>query len=225
MNIFAIDTSTDRLSLAISINDQIVKQKNCQTNNRLSSILIREIDKLFKSINKDISELDCIVVGLGPGSFTGLRVGLSAVKALSLVSKVPVTGIPSHDAIALANKNIGNIAVITDARRDLIYSCIYEKQKTLKTISTYQLCTLKEFLKQIKKTTNVTGDAVAIYREQLMSHQKILLDAETKSIRPQAKYLIEAAREKIQKLRYDDINKLVPLYLYEENCQVVNAKK
>jgi len=83
MNLLAIDTSTKNLSLAVSKNETVLKYRNGKLQRPLSSSIMPSIQRILAESQTILKELSGFVVGLGPGSFTGLRVGLSTIKGLS----------------------------------------------------------------------------------------------------------------------------------------------
>jgi len=228
MNILSLETSTRQFSLAISREEKILIQKNMILNGVLSSSIIPSIEKLLKSAKLSFEKIDGFVIGLGPGSFTSLRVGLSTVKALSFATRKPVVGIASLDALALGVLSPAQtrICALADARRNLVYSCLYENKKgRLKRISDYSLSSVKDLVKKINRETLFVGDGIKLFREEI---SKLISERETLKIDfapekfwyPQAKYLAALAAKRFQQKKYDDPDRLVPLYLYPDNCQV-----
>ncbi len=86
--------------------------------------LIPTIEELLAEAGKTYADLDAIVVGSGPGPFTGLRVGMATAQALGVALDIPVHGVCTHDAIA--NGRMGRWLVATDARRKEVYWAAYE---------------------------------------------------------------------------------------------------
>src|SRR3989304_5415259 len=101
MKILSIDTSTKTFSLAVSDGEEILRSRNIKITRVLSSSIIPSIHQILKKAGIALSQLDGFAVGLGPGSFTSLRVGLSTIKAFALATGKPVVGIPSLDVLAL----------------------------------------------------------------------------------------------------------------------------
>lgn len=228
MKVLALETSSKRFSLATGDGQQIVKSRTMVLNKILSDSIVPAIKRILTDSKLTLAKLDAVVIGLGPGSFTSLRVGLATVKGLAFVANKPVIGIVSLDAIAL---NVGQtdqqICVLCDARRNMVYACLYENMKgQLKRKSEYLLTPLTALLARIQTTTIFVGDAVALYQADIekyffASDQKIVVGfaVSTKSY-PNAKNLIELAQQPLKKKKFADINTLVPLYLYPEDCQV-----
>ncbi len=228
MKILSLETSSKRFSLATGDGEKVIKSRTMVLDKILSDSIIPAIDRILKDSKWKLSDIDALVVGLGPGSFTSLRVGVATVKGLAFAADKQVVGIPSLDAIAF---NIGKtrkqICVLSDARRDMVYACLYENSNgKLKTKSEYLLTPLSGLLDRITAETIFVGDALLVYKgdiEKYFSAKEkkfeISFAAENKTY-PHAKNLIALAQENLKKKKFAKIEKLVPLYLYPEDCQV-----
>ena len=199
----------------------------------LDESIIPAVEQIFKDSKLTLGDVDGFAIGLGPGSFTSLRVGLSTVKALAMATGKPIVGIPSLDALALnvVDESCDEIATIVDARRNLLYACIFKKQRGgLKRTSDYLLTNVADFLNHVGGTTLFVGDGVALYREHIEQAYKEAarkrktpcraVFADKNDWLPQAKKLSVLAHRRFIKKEYDDIDKLVPIYLYPADCQV-----
>ncbi len=123
-----IDTSTPFLSLALcSANDVLATfQENLGRDH--AKRLISELEQLFQKANLQKSDLAGIGVGIGPGSYTGLRVGIAAAKGLSRALGISLSGVDSLAASAYACLRDGETGYITlDARRGSVYAGLYQK--------------------------------------------------------------------------------------------------
>lgn len=116
----AIDTAAPRLQLALALDDGQVDVLVEDIAKGHAEILFDRIETLLARNHVTYADLDRIAVTTGPGSFTGLRIGLSAARGLGLARKIPVLGIPSLLAVSLAAAH-GPVAVLVDARRDEAY--------------------------------------------------------------------------------------------------------
>ncbi len=116
----AIDTAAPRLQLALALADGSVDELVEDIAKGHAEILFDRIETLLVRNGLAYADLARIAVTTGPGSFTGLRIGLSAARGLGLARKLPVLGIPSLLAVSLALEN-GPVAVLVDARRGEAY--------------------------------------------------------------------------------------------------------
>lgn len=225
MNILAIDTSTKYFCLVIAKDKDILVQYHEPLGRELSRLIIPTIKKCLKKSRLALKDIDCFAVGLGPGSFTGLRIGLATIKGFALALKKPVIGLSSLDTMAYSvNGEDKDICPVVDAKRALVYSAIYRKQGViLRRKSRYLLVGINELLDKIKKETVFLGDAVALYRAEIANRfkQKPCFKEEDYWY-PCPEFLLALALEKIKKKEFKDAGKIVPLYLYPKDCQVVN---
>jgi tRNA threonylcarbamoyladenosine biosynthesis protein TsaB len=223
MNILALDTSTQRLSLAVAQGQRVVRYRNRRLVRPLSSSIMPGINKILKDAGVPLKGIDGFAVGLGPGSFTSLRVGLSTVKGLAFVTGKPVVGISSLDIVALnAPAGAPQVCVLMDARRDMVYACLYVKKgEVLRRVSDYLLTDIKDVLRKVKGPTVFIGDGAALYREAIEGARPVKpIFAGPREGFPDARCLVDLALKKFQDGPTDDVDRLVPMYLYPDHCQV-----
>ena len=223
MNILAIDTSTRNLSIAIGKNEKIIKYRNQKLHRPLSSSIMPGISAMLKASGMALSKLDGLAVGLGPGSFTSLRVGLSTIKGLSFALGTPVVGISSLDILAMnVKEEHAKICVLCDAKRNLVYSCVYQRTKTgLSRLGEYVLADAEDVLKNLKGDITFLGDGVVLYKDKILNKKELrpVLIGQKHS-QPQARFLIPLSLQRFQDGHNEKIDNLTPLYLYPEHCQV-----
>lgn len=227
LNILSIDTSTKNFSLAVSSGTKILHSRNVKLRHVLSQSIMPAIERILQKSKIPLSAVDGFAVGLGPGSFTSLRVGLATVKGLAFATRRPIVGIPSLDVLARGASEDGVICALCDAKRNLVYSCLYEKRgAVLKRKSRYLLTDIKDVLKRIKGDVTFVGDGVPLFREAIEKAvgTKARFAGE-KQMYPQAKHLAIPAMERFKAKKYDNVETLVPFYLYPEDCQVQKSRK
>ena len=235
MNILSIDTSTKNFSLAVSTNGRVVRYRNILLDKVLESSIIPAIEKILKDSKLKFRELDGYAVGLGPGSFTSLRVGLSTIKAFAFATGKPVVGISSLDVIAanVIEERADEICVIMDARRQQVYACLFANEGgTPKRKTDYLLTNIDDLLDRVHGKTLFVGDGVPLWREMIKEkYLKVAkkgchaLFSPEKDAVPQARNLSRLAYGRFNKKEYDDVEVLVPIYLYSQDCQVEPSKK
>ncbi len=129
--ILCIETTTTNCSVALSVDGIVVslKEENDKNYSHAEKLHLFIEDVLVKSkITKD--NLDAIAVSKGPGSYTGLRIGVSAAKGLCFALEIPLISIPTLEALAYQVKNTdGTIVPMLDARRLEVYSAVFSKDK------------------------------------------------------------------------------------------------
>lgn len=230
MNILALETSSAVFSLAVLSQGKIVAEKKGKSQGILSESIIPAIGQTLKRARLSLKDLDGFAVGLGPGSFTSLRVGLSTVKALSFALAKPVAGIPSFDALvegAVDRKDFSHICALADARRNLFYVCLYEKSAAkIERKTDYLLISLKDLFKKIKIKTLFAGDGLKLAQDNIKRAlgSKAVLAKEALWY-PQAKSTALLAQKRFEKKDFDSADTLIPIYLYPDDCQIEKDRK
>ena len=206
----AIDTSTDYLSLAVLDNGKVLAKFHQKTSMRHSILLVPTIDKMLKRARLKVKDIDCFAISIGPGSFTGLRIGVTVIKGLAYALKKPVVAVPTLDVIAWNAQNFkGMICPVLDARKNKVYACIYRSdENAVKKISKYLLLPLEELLKKIRKY-----DKVIFLGDTKDNNFK-------KDWHPKAEVVARLALEDFKKKRFVKPEELEPLYLYSKECDI-----
>jgi tRNA threonylcarbamoyladenosine biosynthesis protein TsaB len=126
MNLLAIETATERLSLAVSVAGE-VRERTLDAGQRHAELVLGEIDGLLAEAGLRIGDLDGIAYGAGPGSFTGLRIACGVAQGLAAARALPVIGVGPLAAIA-ATAPAPRVVACLDARMGEVYHAVYEKQ-------------------------------------------------------------------------------------------------
>ncbi|MBU1869046.1 MAG: tRNA (adenosine(37)-N6)-threonylcarbamoyltransferase complex dimerization subunit type 1 TsaB [Candidatus Omnitrophica bacterium] len=222
MRILAIDTSSKFLCLGV-YDDGKIYEYNVETGKKLSGLITLTIERVLKALGLGVGDIDYFAVGLGPGSFTGMRVGASTIKGLSWVMKKPVIGISTLDIIAEnAAPTSNDVVPIIDAKRGLVYCAIYKKASGViaKRKSPYLLLTFKELSCKLKANSLLFGDACEVYRQDILKDVKgaVILDKE--HWYPKAHNIIKLALERQKAKKISNAFKIEPIYLYPKECQI-----
>ena len=204
MKILAFDTSGEVLTAALTDNGRLVCSEQSASSERHSSTLVPFLEKVLKKARWKPNDLDVLAVGIGPGSFTGIRVGVTTAKLLGWVWKKKLVGVSSLEAAARAKKiSNGPVPVAVDARRGKIYAALYEKSgdKFAERIAP-MLTTPEEFFKK-------TGGPVSV-----QEHPSV-----------QASDIAAAALDLAKRKKFKTADSLEPLYLHPKDCNVTLKKK
>lgn len=131
MRILYIDTSSSYLYAGIVCDNCLVAFVKENLGQDLSRVALPKIVSMFESNNLQPKDIDKIIVVNGPGSFTGIRVGLTIAKVYAWSLNIPITTITSLEAMTVSCKYDGPIVSIIDARRDYSYAAIYDKEECI----------------------------------------------------------------------------------------------
>ncbi len=123
--VLAVETSSPEGSVALLVAGRPCAEEILGAGTRHGRELHPAVDRLLRAAGAVPADLALVVVGLGPGSFTGMRVGLAAARTLAWALGAPLVGVPSFDALAAAAPPDRPVAAVRDARRDHVYAALY----------------------------------------------------------------------------------------------------
>ena len=127
MKVLAIDTSNFTLGIALIDGNQVMGEYITNLKKNHSVRVMPAIETLLKDCDTLPKELDKIVVAKGPGSYTGVRIGVTIAKTLAWTLKIPLSGVSSLEALAANGRYFnGSISPLFDARRGQVYTGLYE---------------------------------------------------------------------------------------------------
>lgn len=223
MYCLVIDTSSKFLCVALIKDEQILAQYNKVHDRQHSVVLLPEIERVLSSCRLSIKDIDCLAVDIGPGSFTGLRIGIAAVKGLSLALDKPIIGICSLDLIAAAQDSSENlICPVIDAKRHQVYSALYKcSQNKIKRKGGYFLGPINELLKKLRGKVIFCGDALALYQVNIKNFRGIQpVWTSEKLWYPLAVSFSKLCHDIYRKKDFKNAQQIAPLYLYQNTCTV-----
>ena len=132
MKILSIDTSSNLCSVALLEDNQPIDELIIDDNKTHSQNLMPLIQNLFLKLNIGLPEINLIACNKGPGSFTGIRIGIATAKAIAEVANIPTIGISSLDCLAYNVPNAtGVICSLIDANNNQVYCAIFDKNYNL----------------------------------------------------------------------------------------------
>lgn len=174
MKILAIDTSSEICSTAILEDDVLIDENNLDNGRTHSENLMPLVDELLKRNNININEIGLISCVVGPGSFTGIRIGVSSMKPIAEVLGISLASITSLEVLA-KNVTINDeekIVSLIDARNNQVYAGIFDKEYNL--VEDYIADDIMEVIEKIKKYENITfvGNGSILHKELLISNIK-----------------------------------------------------
>lgn len=227
MLVLAIDTSTKIGAFGLCSSDVgMIGEINLNCGNTHSETIMVGIDSLFKLTGVSPQEIDRIAVSVGPGSFTGIRIGVAAAKGLAYSMGKEIVGINELDIIAYIHGDVeegGRVISMIDARKERVYYAIYEKiSGKLVQVSEYLDGELKEFLlNELGKKTLFLGDGAVVYKdiiETIMGKDAIFYSKGLSM--PRAAAACELALERTP----DNLMLLEPFYISKTQAEQEKAR-
>lgn len=168
MKILAMDTSSVNATVALCDEKRILGEYTISGDRAHSQIIMPMLDDVLKRSNMSVRDIDVFAVALGPGSFTGLRIGIAAMKTLACALDKKIIGISSLDSVASNFAyTSGFICPIFDARRNDVYNAVYQNGKKL---VDDRICDFDDVLIEMSgKEVIFAGDAVVKFADRIMS--------------------------------------------------------
>jgi tRNA threonylcarbamoyladenosine biosynthesis protein TsaB len=173
MKVLGIDTSTSCGSVGLIDDGEVISDYLLNIPVTHSERLLGAIEIVLREARWSIENLDGWAISLGPGSFTGLRIGVSTIKGLAFATGKPVAGVSTLDVLASQIAPTSHlICPILDARKKEVYTAFYryEEDHSLKRLSDDHAIRPEDLVKKIKVQTIFLGDGVKTYREFLMNN-------------------------------------------------------
>jgi tRNA threonylcarbamoyladenosine biosynthesis protein TsaB len=224
--ILSFDTATRNCSIAVTVGDAF-------TGRTLASIsfdsgvthsrrLLSSIDWLLQSLDMSMSDVSAVAVGLGPGSFTGLRIGMATAKGLCHGAGIGLIGISSLDAIAASIVSERLICVVMDARKKEVYTCFYRMRQN----STVHRCCEPTVLppqklaEQIEEPLTMAGDGLHVYSDIFAVVLGDRVEMRLQNRWPDAAQIGYLASAAYQEGRFLGIDEAKPEYIRSSDAQL-----
>ena len=172
MKILAIDTSTTHSSCAVMDDNNIVGDFSINQSMSHNEILLVMVDEMLKKLNIDIEDIDLFVAVTGPGSFTGIRIGVTVVKALAMALNKPIVAVNTLEALSFGVFSDKKKIPLIDARGERVYYGVYEGINN-ENIVAPALLTIDELLEEFsdKGEFIFVGDCVNLYKDRILENK------------------------------------------------------
>lgn len=225
MNILALDTSTDTASVAVLQDDTILHEESFNYDKRHSQMLVPMIEHALQWVNMSVKNIDLWAVDIGPGSFTGLRIGCAVIKALSHVTDKPIAGIISLDALAAdVSLTCYPVYPLIDAQQQNVYTARYIWQGYhMFRESEYMVLPISEFKTIALKEAAIvfTGPASIVYRYDLQNDLgSRAIFASNYHCMPKASIIGALGLDKVRSGEVKDYVSLLPFYMRKSQAEV-----
>lgn len=224
MKILGIDTSTMAANVAVLEDDKLICEYTINTKKTHSQKLMPMIENMLKISDIKIKDIDAIGICVGPGSFTGLRIGMATAKAMAHVNNIPLIGVNSLEILG-SNIEFSNkkICAILDAQRNQVYTCKYifedNKSKVLEEISIKPIDDLLEELQATGEEWVIVGEAVYKYKEKIEVISNINISSPSNHI-TKASSLCVLAKDKLeQNIDVHNCYDINPMYIRKSQAE------
>ncbi len=216
MIVVGLETSSATAGIAVIRDQQVMADATLEIGAVYAEQLPGILDRTMGDLNLQWSEVEGFAISIGPGSYTGLRVGLSLVKGLAYVTKRPVAAVPTLDTVAFQVPCCRfPVHVLADARRGQVYEARYDTEDGLpKRITDFRVGILEDVVETIEDTVLLIGSGVDAYRSRIVD----ALGDRARFAPPGTGRLMASSTafmgmESLLKGEHASLNELEPLYL------------
>lgn len=217
MRILALETSAKACSAAVTEDGRLVASAFQCTGLTHSRTLMPMVESMLKNAGLTMAEMDAIAVANGPGSFTGIRIGVAAAKGLAFAAEIPVIGVSTLEAMALNAAGLdGLIVCAMDARRQQIYNAVFEVRDGLHRLTPDRPIALGELAEELKNTEKrkiIVGDGAALCYNYFLDQQISCVLAPPHLLMQNAVSVGLAAEQAAKEGRLLSAQDLTPVYL------------
>ncbi len=224
MRVVGIDTSTAIGSVGLIDDEEVMAEHLLNLPVNHSQRLLGTIELVLREAQWTIEDVDGWAISAGPGSFTGLRIGVSTVKGLAFATGKPMAGVPTLDVLASqVSPTPYLICPILDARKGEVYTAFYryEEGSSIKRRSAYQAIAPEDLVKKIGEKTIFIGDGLKTYRGFLRKSLPSLA-----VFPPSSLNVLHGARvaqwglELLRRKEYSDLSASVPIYVRPSEAEM-----
>ena len=230
MKILAIDTSTLVAAAAVMENDKLLGEFVISHKKTHSQKLLPIVEKIMSELELTPKEIDVFAASIGPGSFTGLRIGVTTIKAMAFAANKPVVSVPTLDALAYnIPMSDSMVCPIIDARNNQVYTAIYTwEEKGQKRVTDYigvPVSELVELIRQRNKKVIFVGDGVEIHKAYLSTQLEDCEFAPGSLLLQRASSVASIAYLKAQEGLLESSFEMAPFYLRKSQAEREFEKK
>ncbi len=222
MLILGIETATERVSVAIGGHEGVIGLFEVTKGRRHAETLVPSIEFLCRQADIELAEIGVVAVDVGPGLFTGMRVGLASAKAIAQALRVPMIGLSSLDLLAFPSRHADRVVVpVIDARKGEVFYAMYRQVPGgVQQVVAPSVGPVEELVADLLARSEdalLVGDGALRYRDEILDgfHCEIGGDAH-----PSAAPLVQLAHAKALREEWVNPRNIEPIYLRAPDAQI-----
>lgn len=224
MKVLGLDTSTLMTTCGVIDENILLGESSLNQDMSHSEKLVPMVKEVLDNLKLKVEDIDVFGVSTGPGSFTGLRIGIATIKAFAHIFDKPIVGVSTLEALAFNLPYNDVVVPMIDARRDRVYTGIYKWEGeiliTIMEPTVMEIDTLLDLLDKDYKNIVVNGDGSLLFKERILNRLKNKVRFATLGQNMcKASSICELALIKYKKGIVDDYFTLAPDYLRESQAQ------
>ena len=228
MRILGIDTSSHLNGIGLINDDRILADFSWEAMDNSLQKIILNIDSVLENQGFALADVEGLAVGIGPGSWTGVRVGVTVGKVIAYAANKPICGVSSLDALAFQARDMSSLLCpLVNAGRENVYAAFHRAQgETTVQEGEYYVGHIRGLLEMVQEPTLFLGNAAHLYRQIIAEKLGSLAEfgGEPEDV-PRGSVIASLASLRLRRGESDDALSLSPLYLKESTAQALWAGK
>lgn len=223
MKILSIDTSSKICSVSILEDYNVILEKHTDDEKTHSQNLMPLVDEIFKETSLTLDSIDLLACSQGPGSFTGIRIGIATIKAFADAKNIPVVGVTSLECLAYNIPDSGLIVSLIDAKNDNVYYSLFSNNGDVYSqIGEYKSDSIQNILNDLSIYDDkliFVGDGSVNHHDKIVSLIKNPSFANDIQNQQTSISIGKSAYNKFKNGLYGDSNSLTPIYLKKSQAE------
>ena len=222
MLILGIETATEQVGVSIGGHEGVIATFEVARGRRHAEILTPAIEFVCTQADVEIDEIGCIAVDVGPGLFTGMRVGIAAAKAMAMALRVPMIGISSLDLLAFPVRHTDRVIVpVIDARKNEVFWAMYRQVPGgVQQVSAPTSGSVEELIADLiarSQDALCVGDGAARYADEIVEGFRCEISA---PVHPSSGALVQLAHAQALREEWVRSDEIEPIYLRAPDAQI-----
>lgn len=225
MRVLAVDTSTMMSSISILEDDKIIADSCINQEETHSEMLVPLIKRMLDDLKIKANDIDLFAIAKGPGSFTGLRIGMTSLKAMAQALDKPIIGVSTLKGMAYSIMNDGYVLAIIDARGKRYFAGLYKWNNDQLEIQFEEIIEENELEKRIQEIDKITivGEAISKLPNRIKEFSNVRLSHPGLN-NGISKNIAVLAKEKYEKGEIDNTFDITPNYLRKSQAEISFGK-
>ena len=225
MLVMAIETSTQHTTVALGTEDGTLGSIELGGERANHELIVPALDRLLGWVDTDLGHVGGVAVDVGPGLFTGMRVGLATAKTLAQTLSVPIIGLASLDVLAFMHRHVRrSICAVLDARRREVFYAFYRTAPGgVQRLTDFQVGPPNHLVADLEaraEETLVVGSGGVVYRRELEAVMDPDGFGSTERAFPSAAAMVELAVPRFLREEHDSVVDLEPIYLRKTDAEI-----
>jgi tRNA threonylcarbamoyladenosine biosynthesis protein TsaB len=223
VKILSIDTATPIAALAVTDDDRPLAELSIDAGAKRGEVMALKVDEMLKGLGLEPADLEAYAVGIGPGSFTGLRSSLAFIKGLALANPGPVAGVSTLHALAMNGADYsGPVLPVIDAKKGEVFTALFRSDDSgvVERESDDAAIAPERLSEMVEGPVLLLGDGIKRYSEVIEKALPQAVIAPESMWHPRASLIAALALPRLRKGDSDPVHSLVPVYVRSSDAEL-----